>query len=140
VQQQLEEIGIKMEIQSFEFGTLLEKAKAGEPQAHLMGYTYTNPDILYLWFHSSNIGDGLNLSHVDDPRLDAMLEESRTEVDEAARDEVYEDIQRYIVDKSLWVPLWNNEEYIATGRQVEGARISPEGYLSLLDARMAQEE
>ncbi len=139
VQQQLkEDMGIKMEIQSFEFGTLLEKAKAGEQQAHLMGYTYTNPDILYLWFHSSNIGEGLNLSHVDDPKLDAMLEKSRTTVEEDAQDAIYRDIQRYIIDESLWVPLWNNEENVATSQVLEGADISPEGYLFLLDARMAE--
>jgi peptide/nickel transport system substrate-binding protein len=136
VQQQLKDIGIQMEIQSLEFGTLLERAEAGDQQAHLMGYTYTNPDILYLWFHSSNIGDGLNLSHVDDPKLDAMLEKSRATIEEDARDEIYRDIQRYIVDKSLWVPLWNNEEYIATSQVLKGAEISPEGYLFLLDARL----
>lgn len=139
VQQQLKDIGIKMEVQSFEFGTLLEKAKAGEQQAHLMGYTYTNPDILYLWFHSSNIGEGLNLSHVDDPKLDAMLEKSRTAVEEDTQDETYRDIQKYVVDESLWVPLWNNEEYVATAQQLEGADISTEGYLHLLDARLAAE-
>jgi peptide/nickel transport system substrate-binding protein len=139
VQQQLKDIGINMEIQSFEFGTLLEKAKAGEQQAHLMGYTYTNPDILYLWFHSSNIGEGLNLSHVDDPKLDAMLEKSRTTIEEDAQKEVYRDIQRYVVDKSLWVPLWNNQEHIATRQVLKGADISPEGYLFLLDAQLTEE-
>ena len=138
VQQQLKDIGIQMEIQSFEFGTLLEKAKAGEQQAELMGYTYTNPDILYLWFHSANIGEGLNLSHIDDPELDAMLEESRTTIDKDAQQRIYQDIQKYIVDESVWVPLWNNQEHIATSQQVEGAEVSTEGYLHLLDARLTE--
>jgi peptide/nickel transport system substrate-binding protein len=138
VQQQLKDIGIRMDIQSFEFGTLLEKAAAGEQQAHLMGYTYTNPDILYLWFHSSNIGDGLNLSHVDDPKLDALLEKSRTQIDKDARNETYQEIQKYIVDKSLWVPLWNNEQYIATQPQLKNAEVAEEGYLFLLDARFEE--
>ena len=45
VQSQLKDIGVQMEIQDFEFGTLLQKAQAGEHQMEMMGYTYPNPDI-----------------------------------------------------------------------------------------------
>lgn len=85
VQQQLKELGIQMEIQTFEFGTLLAKLKAGEQQAHFMGYTYASPDIVYLWFYSGNRGTGLNLSHVEDPKLDALILQSRREIDTARR-------------------------------------------------------
>ena len=43
VQGMLAELGIQMDIQTFEFGTLLETLKAGEQQADFMGYTYTSP-------------------------------------------------------------------------------------------------
>src|SRR3989442_1808406 len=66
VQAQLRAFGISMEIQTFEFGTLLSKLKAGEHPAEFMGYTYTSPDIVQLWFHSSNIGTGLAFSHDKD--------------------------------------------------------------------------
>lgn len=134
VQGQLEELGISMDIQTFEFGTLLEALKAGEQQADFMGYTYTSPDILHLWFHSSNIGTGLAHSHFGDERLDSLIEASRTETSEEARLEIYEEIQRYITDQALWVPLWINENYIAIQPEVVGAQVHPEGYLSLLDA------
>src|SRR5256885_2173882 len=69
VQAQLRAFGISMEIQTFEFGTLLAKLKAGEHPAEFMGYTYTSPDIVQLWFHSSNIGTGLAFSHDIDSKL-----------------------------------------------------------------------
>lgn len=134
VQGQLSEMGIQMEIQTFEFGTLLERLKAGEQQADFMGYTYTSPDIIHLWFHSSNIGTGLAHSHFADETLDRLIEESRTQTEEDARLATYEEIQRYITDQALWVPLWTNLTYFAVQPTVAGVQVHSEGYLSLLDA------
>ncbi|MBI4278753.1 MAG: ABC transporter substrate-binding protein [Armatimonadetes bacterium] len=133
VQSQLRAHGIQMEIQTFEFGTLLAKLRAGEQQANFMGYTYTSPDIVYLWFHSSNIGTGLAHSHFKDERLDQMIVESRTSTDPRRRLALYQDIQKYIVDRALWVPLWTNYNYIALQPAVKGAKVHPDGFVVLND-------
>lgn len=138
VQAQLQSLGIKMNIQTFEFGTLLDKLKKGEQQAHFMGYTYTSPDILYLWFHSSNIGTGLNLSHFKDATLDGLIDRSRKESRAELRDSIYRDIQKYIVDKALWVPLWINQNYVAVQPQIKGIQISNQGFVVLMDAYVSR--
>ncbi len=134
VQAQLRAFGIQMGIQSFEFGTLLAKLRAGEHQAEFMGYTYTSPDILYLWFHSANVGTGLAFSHYKDPVLDRLIVASRTETSPKRRLELYRDIQKYIVDRALWVPLWINTNYVAVQPTVVGAKIHPDGFVILNDA------
>lgn len=134
VQAQLKELGIDMKIQTFEFGTLLAKAKQGEQQAHFLGYTYTNPDIVYIWFHSSNIGTGLNVSHYKDSALDKMIEDARLEVDDAKRLKLYENIQKYIVDKALWVPIWTNYIYTAYQPRGKDVKLDSEGRTILFDA------
>lgn len=133
VQGQLAEIGINISIQQYESGTLLDMLRNGESQANFMGYTYTNPDISYLWFHSDNIGTGLAHSHFDDAHLDELIELSRLQTDPDERAETYAEIQRYISDNSLWVPLWTNHTYVGWNNEVHGAFIHPEGYIVLND-------
>lgn len=135
-QQQFAEIGIDMTIETIEFGTLLARVKEGTHQANLMGYTYTNPDIVHLWFHSSNIGTGLAHSHFNSPELDALIERSRTETDDDARLATYAEIQRFISDQALWVPFWINDNYIGTNASLVGAVVHPDGFLLLNDATL----
>lgn len=134
VQAQLRAYGIQMEIQAFEFGTLLARLRAGEHQAEFLGYTYTSPDIFYLWFHSANVGTGLAFSHNKDRALDKMIEDSRTETSPQKRLEIYRDLQKYVVDKALWVPLFINTNYVAIQSNVQGVRIHPDGFVVLNDA------
>lgn len=136
VQAQLRAYGVAMEIQTFEFGTLLSKLRAGEHTAEFMGYTYTSPDIVQVWFHSSNIGTGLTFTHNKDPKLDAMIDASRRETDQTKRLALYRDIQKYIVDQALWVPLWTNTNYVAVQPNVDGAKIHPDGFVVLNDASL----
>lgn len=134
IQSQLKDIGVQMEIQDFEFGTLLQKAQAGEHSMEMMGYTYPIADIAYLWFASANIGTGLNFSHDNDPNLDALIEKSRETLDPAARDQVYQDLQKYIVDQAIWVPLWIDQYTEAYDKSIQGAQFHPDAYTVYFDA------
>ena len=134
----LRAFGVKMDIQTYEFGTLLEMLKRGEHPAELMGYTYNEPDILFVWFDSINIGAGLNFSHYADRTLDGMIETARRTMDTGKRAAVYADLQRYVVDKALWVPLWTNFNYIALQPSIKEARIHPDGYVFLGDAYLVK--
>jgi peptide/nickel transport system substrate-binding protein len=138
VQSQLKALGVAMDIQSFEFGTLLTKLKAGEQQAGFMGYTYTTADIFDIWFHSKNIGTGLTLSRNNEPELDKMIEESQKTTDWDQRFAIYKNIQTHIVDRALWVPLWINDNYFALQPGVRDAKVHPDGYMVLVDAYLTK--
>ncbi len=134
VQSQLKGLGIEMEIQTLEFGALLDQLKAGDFQASFMGYTYEEPDIAYLWFHSSNIGTGLAHSHFRDQRLDELIVQARSTIDPNERAKLYEELQRYITDQALWVPLWINFNYIGLNKRIHNAQLHPDGDIVLFDA------
>jgi peptide/nickel transport system substrate-binding protein len=137
LQQQLKAVGIDMTIENMEFGTLLSKTEAGADSAHLMGYTYTTADILNLWFRSTNSGSGLDLSHVDDPKLDKLIDAYQTQATSSARDAALETVQKYISDLDLWVPLWVPDDDIVTTSQLKGAVLSKQGYLVLNKASLS---
>jgi peptide/nickel transport system substrate-binding protein len=136
IQQQLKAVGIGMTIQNFEFGTLLSKAQAGADAAHLMGYTYNTADILDLWFRSTNSGAGLNLSHIKDPHLDALIDAYQNQTTTAGQAAALVAVQKYITDLALWVPLWVPDDDIATTSQLQGALLSKQGYLVLNQAHL----
>lgn len=133
-QSQLKAVGVEMLIQNMEFATLLDEAKAGNHQAIMMGYTSSGPDIAFTWFHSTNAGTGLNMSHIKDDDLDAMIEAGRTEMDLDARAEIYADIQRFLVDQAVWVPLWADQYYIAFNKRLKNASFHDDGYAIYFDA------
>lgn len=136
IQQELKAVGIGMTIQNFEFGTLLSKAQAGQDAAHLMGYTYNTADILDLWFKSTNSGNGLNLSHIKDPHLDALINDYQSATTTAGQTAALDSLQKYIVNLGLWVPLWVPDDDIAATSQLQGAVLSKQGYLVLNQAHL----
>ena len=134
IQSQLDDIGISMEIQQMEFATLLEEAKAKNHDAEMMGYTYADPDIAFLWFHSSNAGAGLNMSHINDPALDELIIRGRSTIDPTERAAVYAEMQQYVSDLALWVPLWMDQYFVAYNKAIHNANFHPDNYTVFFDA------
>lgn len=121
VQSELKTLGIQMNIQNYDFGTLLSKAAAGDQQANFLGYTYSTADIEYIWFDTANIGTGLANSHDHDPHIDVLIAKMRSAVDVAAQTAAIAELQRYLADQALWIPLWTGYDYIAFQPRVHGA-------------------
>ena len=117
-----------------EFATLLEEAKAKNHDAEMMGYTYADPDIAFLWFHSSNAGAGLNMSHINDPALDELIIRGRSTIDPTERAAVYAEMQQYVSDLALWVPLWSDQFFVAFSKSIHNANFHPDNYTVFFDA------
>ncbi|MCD8510544.1 MAG: ABC transporter substrate-binding protein [Bacillus sp. (in: Bacteria)] len=123
VQAMLREIGIDVNIQSYDAGTLIERVSQGEYELSFMTYGYTDPDILNLFFHSSMIG-GLNHTRISDPDLDALLEKGRVTLDEEERAQIYAEVQQIVVDEAVWVPLYANKMFHIVNKRVPNVIIA----------------
>lgn len=136
VQAQLKEIGIKVDVQNFEWATLTAGLNNGKHDMSMMGYTYSDPDVLYLFLHSSQIGTGINWSKVKDSKLDQLIDAGRTTTDPAKRAQVYKEIQALVNSQAYWAPIYNEEQFTAVNKRVQGIWMHPTKGLQYLDAKV----
>jgi peptide/nickel transport system substrate-binding protein len=134
VQAQLADIGVTMNIQQMEFATVLDEVKKSNHQAVFMGYTYTDPDVAYLLFDSSQAGVGINLNQVKDPHIDDLIKQGRAAMDSTERAKVYDELQKYVNDQGLVIPLWYDTYYLAFTKDLKGAAFHPDLYTVYYDA------
>ena len=124
IQSMFKEIGVELKIQSAEVGSMLDLLTKGQFDLNALGYSFMDPDILYLFMHSSQIG-GSNYAHIQNPQLDALLEKSRTEVDQVQRKQIFAEIQKVVVEQAYWIPYSENKTFLAANKRVHGVKLDP---------------
>ncbi|TQR07534.1 ABC transporter substrate-binding protein [Psychrobacillus soli] len=115
IQKNLEDIGVKATIVSFEWATYLEKARNGEADAFMLGWTGDNGDadnFIYVLLDGDNIGSN-NYTYYDNQDLHKILIAAQTEVDEDKRNELYKQAQEIIFEDAPWVPLAHSTPLLA---------------------------
>ncbi|WP_312113357.1 ABC transporter substrate-binding protein [Brevibacillus reuszeri] len=122
IQSMLKDIGVEIKVQNAELGSVLDLSAKGQFDLNVLGYTDLDPDILYLFMHSSQIG-GLNHSHIQNPQLDALLEKSRTVVDPVQRQQIFTEIQKIAVEQAYWIPYSEEKTFLAVNKRVHGVKL-----------------
>ena len=92
LQQQLREVGITLDIRTFEFATFLSDVTRGAYQLHSLRWIGGNedPDIFEYVFHSAKFSpNGGNRTYYANPRLDSLVDQARGELDQNARKQIY---------------------------------------------------
>lgn len=136
IQEMFADVGIEIELQILEWGTLLDAIFAGQHNYTFMGHGHGESDVVYTLFHSSNIG-GFNLAHVDDPRLNELTERQRVTPDLDERAEILREIQEIVmIEKVLWIPIYNDIQYWPTNARIQGVMVHPNGWFLLNDAEI----
>lgn len=129
MQKNLADVGITAEIVSFEWATYLEKARNGEADAFMLGWTGDNGDadnFLYVLLDGDNIGSN-NYSYYDSEELHELLIAAQSEVDEAKRNELYMQAQEIIHEDAPWVPLAHSTPLLAGKAELTGFLPHPTG-------------
>ena len=87
MQQQLREVGIALDIRSFEFATFFADVTHGAFQLYGLRWIGGNedPDIFEYAFHSAKFPpNGANRGYYSNPKIDALIDQARREVDPKA--------------------------------------------------------
>lgn len=110
VQRQLERLGIKASILSYEWSVFIrDKINPRDYEACVLGWSLGyDPDVYEIW-HSSQIPKGFNFTAYANPEVDRLIEAGRTEYDREKRKKIYFKIHDLIAEDQpytfLYVPL-----------------------------------
>lgn len=133
LQAQLAEVGIRVELRSYEWGTFYGDIQSGNFQLTMMRWVgVSEPDFYYEIFHSSQVPpNGRNRGHYDNPEMDRLLEAGRFTVDPDEQKRIYAEIQRLAAEDLPYVSLWHLNNVAVVHRRVKGYRQNPKaGYFS----------
>jgi peptide/nickel transport system substrate-binding protein len=133
VQAQLSAIGVTVNIEVLEWGAYLENTSEGQHDMFILGWSTATGDadyLMYNLFHSSQQGDG-NKSFLDDPEIDALLEEGRSATTEAEREDIYEEAMQLLVDDARMLYLYHQDYLVGVRDEVQGFWKHPNGIYQL---------
>src|ERR1019366_3482061 len=110
LQQQLREAGIALDIRTFEFATFFADVTKGAYQIHSLrwvGGSNLDPDIFEHVFDSGSFAPKrANRTFYSNPRVDELIREARSTVDQQKRKAVYDEVQRIIAEDLPYINLW----------------------------------
>ncbi len=117
---QLEKLGIKIKLQSYEWGTFYDDVKKGQFQLATMRWVgATDPDIYRIAFHQSELPPGRNRGSYKNVNLDRLLEEGLKIDRTTERIQHYSKVQSTIMDDLPIIPLWYNTQVAVVHRRVK---------------------
>ncbi len=109
LQEQWRRVGVDLELRPLEFATLLSDAVKGNFQLNLLRWVGANndPDIFEFVYSSKRFPpDGANRGHYRNPRIDALTDQIRVEMDREKRKALCSEAQKILADDLPYFPLW----------------------------------
>ena len=106
IQADFKEIGINMELEGYEWGTMLDKAKSGEITFYRLGWSADYPtmdNFLYPNFYSQSYD---NYAAYNNPEVDKLLLEARSTIDKDERIAKYREVEKVILADNAFMLIY----------------------------------
>jgi peptide/nickel transport system substrate-binding protein len=135
LQQQLREVGIALDIRSFEYATFFFDVTHGAFQLYSLRWIGGNedPDIFEYVFHSARFTPkGANRSFYSNPRIDLLVDQARRELDQKARRRLYGEIQQILSQDLPSINLWYFDNVLVHSKRVRALTLNPSGNYDFL--------
>jgi peptide/nickel transport system substrate-binding protein len=142
LQQQLRDIGIALEVRSFEFATFYADISKGAFQMYTLRWLGGNedPDIFGYAFDSHRTPPrGANRGRYVNAALDELIKEGATSSDQALRRTDYVKVQQILAAELPSINLWYLDAVLVHTRRLQNIRISSSGNFDFLRAATVSE-
>jgi len=136
LQRQLAQVGIALEIRSYEFATFYSDVTRGAFQIYSLRWIGGNeqPDIFsYVFATDSFSPKGANRSHYSNSRLDALLADGAQSRDSSLRRADYVETQKILATDLPAINLWYRDTVIVHNRRLRNVTPSPSGSFAFLE-------
>lgn len=139
IQAQLAEVGITLEIESLESGSYVERWTSGDFElAVALNGGQPDPDVMYGRYFTSD-GNLNDVAGYSSNTLDELFAQGQAEMDNAAREEIYEEISTELEEQAAWIWTFAGYEYTAMAEGVVGYTPMANGSMqSLREASIEQ--
>ena len=142
MQQQLRDVGIVLDIRSFEFATFFSDVQHGAFQMYGLRWIGGNedPDIFEYAFHSSKFPpNGANRDYYSNPKVDALIDAARQQIDPRVRKPLYAEVQSILAQDLPYINLWYLDNVLVHTNRVRNLTLNPAGNFDFLrTAELAQ--
>jgi len=135
LQQQLREVGIALDIRTYEFATFFSDITKGAYQIYSMRWIGGNqdPDIFEYVFDSKSFPPKrANRSFYSNPQVDELIRQGRSTLDQSKRKLIYDEIQRIVADDLPYINLWYLDNVLVHTNRVHGIALNPAGNYDFL--------
>jgi peptide/nickel transport system substrate-binding protein len=135
MQQQLREVGIVLDIRTFEFATFFADVTHGAFQLYSLRWIGGNedPDIFEYAFHSAKFPpNGANRGYYSNSKVDSLIDQARREVDQNKRKSTYAELQLILANELPYIDLWYLDNVLVHNKRVRNLRLNPAGNFDFL--------
>ena len=129
IQQQLADVGIRVELRSYDWGTFYGDIMSGNFQMYsLMWVGIKIPDIFHYVFHSSAIPpQGANRGRFISQIADELIETAEASDSITDQAQYYRELQGYLHEQLPYVPLWYEDHVFISRADITGYDIAKDG-------------
>ena len=134
---QLRQVGADLQIEISTWSDSVNKEKTGEYDLSMLwSYTRSDPSAID---NLLNVKDGTgnkyarwNIANAEQrAKLDALFSAGIKELDSAKRESIYKELQQYLADEYLQIPIYERVGDLALGANVHDVRFTAESFISL---------
>lgn len=132
LQSSLEQIGVNVRVEGLTAGEFVGRLNEPDSAGHFnwiwAASDYPDAEVIFFpQYHSGNWGAWYSCTFYQNPEVDALIEEARSTVDEASRIEMYEELQRLLIEDAADVWVYQRHFLMAMSNEIAGFSYQPAG-------------
>lgn len=132
LQKNLKDVGIGLDIRTYEWGTFYNDIKTGNFQMYSLSWIgIVEPDIYHSIFHSDMTPPkGNNRNRYKNPEIDRLVTEGQRVLSNKGRKKIYSRVQKIAAEELPYISLWYPKNVAAMRKNVKGFVLFPDGDFS----------